>query len=170
MKTPWLRKTGFVVLILVGVVALAVLFWRGAPQGGQPDDRITGVDSAEKLDAAGIRREALRERRRKNPRFVELPKLKVWWDGIPQNVRHVSSETGPDSNIHRHDYSGPQSCQKCHAKNYEQWSQHPHRRMNALATTENVFGDFSGSKRIEYLGGEATFFQETDGGFRMRRL
>ena len=167
MKTAWLLKIGILGLILGGIVVLAVQLRRGQQPGRQHSDQIAESKPATKQDAVDIGREAMRERRRKNPRSVGLPKLTFWWDGIPHHVRQVSSETGPESNIHPDDYSGPQACQKCHAKNYDQWLQHPHRRMNALATEENVLGDFTGSKQIEYLGGVATFFRDADGGYRM---
>lgn len=70
------------------------------------------------------------------------------------------------SNIHPDDYAGAESCQKCHAKNYASWSEHPHRWMNALATSRTVRGDFSGPS-ISYLGGQATFQMEGDQ-YRMR--
>ncbi len=111
--------------------------------------------------------ESLRERRKKDPRFVNFDPLIFWWDGIPDDLREVAIETGPQSNMHRGDYVGPEACRECHQKNYELWSQHPHRRMNAKATEENVFGDFSGTQSISYLGGDATFYRE-DGGFRMK--
>ncbi len=168
MQTVWRLKMGLVVLILGCVVVFAVLLWSRKQPSRQQFDQVAETEPVVKQDATDIRREVMRERRRKTPRSVELPKLKFWWDGIPQNIRQISSETGPESNIHPDDYSGPQSCQKCHPKNYDQWSQHPHRRMNALATEENVLGDFSGSKRIEYLGGVATFFRDADGGYRMQ--
>ena len=152
-----------IVLILAGT--LLVAFCR-QPQVQRPLEKKS--TSTTEPDATSIRNVVVRDRRLKNPRSVGLPKLTFWWDGIPDSVRHIAAETGPESNIHRDDYTGPQSCQKCHAKNYEQWWQHPHRRMNALATDENVLGDFSGSKRIEYLGGVATFLRETDGRFRMQ--
>lgn len=162
-----------VLLGISGLIAACVAIgiavrWPG-PQRAQPKSALSSsIKPVENRPAADIRREALRERRRQNPRSVELPNLTFWWDGIPQRIRMASSETGPTSNIHANDYIGPQACQKCHPKNYEQWWQHPHRRMNALATEENVLGDFTGSQQIKYLGGEATFFRDATGGYRMK--
>ena len=51
------------------------------------------------------------------------------------------------SNIRRTDYAGKDSCRECHAENYENWSHHSHRWMNALADEESVKGDFSGGPR-----------------------
>ena len=166
MKTSLFLKVGLLSLITACVVVSVVASNQRTPSK-QPSQNQTEHKTSDKQDVATIRREALRERRRKSPRSVGLPKLTFWWDGIPQEVRQVSSETGPNSNMHLGDYSGPQSCQKCHPKNYADWLQHPHRRMNALATEENVLGDFSGAKKIEYLDGVATFFREADG-YRMR--
>ena len=105
--------------------------------------------------------EKLKARRRANPlRYApENTRSTAWWDGVPDQVRAVSTQTGPESNIHPADYAGAESCQKCHKKNYDSWSKHPHRWMNALATEENVRGDFSGDAGISHLGGRAEFFR-----------
>lgn len=71
------------------------------------------------------------------------------------------------SNIRRADYAGPEACKSCHPQNYERWSQHSHRWMNALATPETVKGDFSGRGSIDYLKGHAEFFA-AGGEYRMR--
>lgn len=94
--------------------------------------------------------------------------IKLWWGDFPRKVRQVSSVPNADasSNIHPEDYVGPEACKRCHQKNYESWSHHPHRWMNALADSSTVKGDFSGAK-MSYLGGEATFYQE-DGEYQMR--
>jgi len=97
----------------------------------------------------------------------KTPRITVWWDDIPARLREATGQ--PDkvsSNIHPGDYAGPESCRECHKKNYDSWSHHPHRWMNALADASTVVGDFSG-KTISYLGGEATFFEE-NGEYRMR--
>lgn len=72
---------------------------------------------------------------------------------------------GPGSNIRLQDYAGPQACKSCHAKNYDAWSKHPHRWMNAVADEQTVKGDFSGAT-ISYRGGVARFYTEEDE-FRM---
>jgi len=69
------------------------------------------------------------------------------------------------SNIRQEDYIGPEACAKCHEKNYSTWKQHPHSRMNALASDETVVGDFSGT-RPSYADGEAAFLKR-DGAFLM---
>jgi predicted CXXCH cytochrome family protein len=94
-------------------------------------------------------------------------RVTAWWDEVPEEVKRVSRTTGPHSNIRPRDYAGPEACKKCHKQNYELWTQHPHRLMNALAIDENVKGDFSGKASISHLGGKATFFRE-DGSFRMQ--
>ncbi|MBW3599209.1 MAG: cytochrome c family protein [Planctomycetes bacterium] len=110
---------------------------------------------------------ALREAREANPRFFNYGGIVFWWDAFPEPLREAAIATGPQSNMHRTDYAGPDSCRECHQENYEQWSRHPHRHMNALATAETVAGDFSGEQTIHYLGGEASFYREADG-FRMK--
>lgn len=90
-----------------------------------------------------------------------------WWDEVPEEIRQVSHTTGPHSNIRPQDYAGHESCKKCHKQNYDLWSRHPHRWMNALASSDRVKGDFSGKAQISHLGGEATFYR-VDDAFRMR--
>ncbi len=93
--------------------------------------------------------------------------LTVWWDGVPASVKQGARELGPDSNIHPADYSGPEACKQCHARNYESWATHPHRWMNAKAAEETVKGDFSGAAVVSYRGGQAAFSRR-DGKFLMR--
>ena len=91
------------------------------------------------------------------PRFVSL-----WWGDMPADVlSHTRDFGNGHSNIHPQDYAGPDACRKCHTRNYDRWSEHPHRWMNALATRSTVRGDFSGNS-ISYLGGRVTFFVEND--------
>jgi len=123
MKTTLLLKIGCFFLLVVGS-----FFFFVARNQRDPDERAAGtkpeVEKPQvKQDVVSIRKAALHERRRKEPRSVGLPNLTFWWDGIPQEVRQVSSETGPESNIQASDYAGPKSCQKCHAKNYSDWFQ-----------------------------------------------
>jgi predicted CXXCH cytochrome family protein len=96
--------------------------------------------------------------------------LTVWWDNLPDEIQGGTDSSGAESNIRPADYSGPQSCQPCHAGNYELWSKHPHRWMNALADSSTVRGDFSGTASISYGGGRATFSREGDDFFmRLQR-
>jgi predicted CXXCH cytochrome family protein len=89
--------------------------------------------------------------------------LTVWWDTLPDELVTKSVPSGEESNIHPSDYLGrPEACQSCHQKNYESWSKHPHRWMNALANPSTVHGDFSPSASISYRGGRATFTREGD--------
>lgn len=69
------------------------------------------------------------------------------------------------SNIYRYDYVGPETCGKCHTKNYESWRSHPHSKMNANATATTVRGDFSGAK-LTY-GAVNVVFSRADGEYRM---
>ncbi len=95
-------------------------------------------------------------------------RLTVWWDSLPPRLRANTLTTGPESNIHPADYVGPEACKQCHAANYESWSHHPHRWMNALAGEGTVKGDFSGGAEFAYAGGRATFAHE--GGRYLMRL
>jgi predicted CXXCH cytochrome family protein len=110
---------------------------------------------------------ARRRERQQNPRFFDYGGIVFWWDRFPQALRQVALDTGPHSNMHRADYAGPESCRECHRENYEQWSKHPHRHMNALANPDTVRGDFSGEQNIRYLGGEGTFYREGEA-YRMK--
>lgn len=92
--------------------------------------------------------------------------IRLWWDDIPLHIQTNSVRTFEDSNVKPDDYAGVESCRKCHVEKYNDWHQHSHRLMNALATAENVRGDFSGSAKIDYLGGTGRFYQE-NGGYRM---
>ncbi|MGB0578913.1 MAG: cytochrome c3 family protein, partial [Limisphaerales bacterium] len=84
------------------------------------------------------------------------------WDALPPPAKRGTIDTGTNSNIRRMDYAGSKTCADCHEGNFQSWSNHPHRFMNAMATPENVKGDFSGTKSIEYLGGTGRFQKEGD--------
>lgn len=107
--------------------------------------------------------------REKNPRGFRLDysRISLWWDKIPDAVELTCLATGDSSNIAKSSYVGPESCEKCHQENFDSWSEHPHRWMNALSEGSTVKGDFSGKAKIQYLGGEGTFYQEGDD-YRMR--
>ncbi len=89
-----------------------------------------------------------------------------WLTEVPDAIRDASPDTGTNSNIRLADYAGHESCLDCHEDNHVAWRNHPHSRMNAYATPENVIGDFSGTKEIRYLGGVARFHTK-DGQYRM---
>ena len=86
--------------------------------------------------------------------------LTIWWDQVPPEVLSVT-QPSTESNIQRADYAGPDACRECHPKNHAEWSEHPHRWMNAVANDASILGDFSGTA-INYLGGVATFEQSGD--------
>lgn len=90
----------------------------------------------------------------------------VWWDTIPDHIQADRSPAPADSNIHPKDYAGPDACKNCHKKQYESWSEHPHRWMNSLIQNVKVRGDFN-DHRMSYLGGEVRFYQVADQ-YRMR--
>ena len=100
--------------------------------------------------------------------LASFPKLTVWWDQLDPKLQKATLNTGPEGNIHPSDYIGAKACQKCHLANYQGWSGHPHRWMNAKATSQTVLGDFSGKEVLSYLGGKAQF--ETVQGVCQMRL
>jgi hypothetical protein len=95
---------------------------------------------------------------------AEQARVHYWWGDPGGNLLSRGSRNGPRSNISKSDYAGPESCKKCHASNYDKWRTHAHRLMNAMATPENVRGDFTGTV-MKYLGGEARFFNENGTNF-----
>jgi len=149
----------------MAVVLAAVLGWAYWPRTKEQVAEIPRPATVSPSD--GNSTTTPRQVDQQEPRFFDYDGIVFWWDGIPERVREVSLETGPRSNMDLADYIGPEACQQCHQKNYEQWSVHPHKRMNAIADEENVLGDFSGDQHIDYLSGRATFYRR-DGGYRMK--
>jgi hypothetical protein len=86
--------------------------------------------------------------------------INYWWDRVPEQAKAGAIDTGDRSNITRNDYAGAESCRKCHADKHRDWSEHPHRWMNAMASGEALQGDFSGRKSIDYRGGKGRFITE----------
>ena len=109
------------------------------------------------------RTNALREKRFNEPRREKVGRLTIWFDEQPEAVFDLWQATGPHSNLKRADYADPQTCRRCHKKNYDAWFDHSHRKMNLLASAETVIGDFSGESSIDYRGGRATFESSADG-------
>jgi predicted CXXCH cytochrome family protein len=93
-------------------------------------------------------------------------RLTLWWDFPTSILPAGAAPPSAHSNVNPADYAGPATCQRCHPGNYEAWSHHPHRLMNALATPETVRGDFSDTASISYRGGRATF-RRASGGYVM---
>lgn len=100
-------------------------------------------------------------------RYFTRGNLTLVWDTIKPDVLSRVKPTSVESNISSKDYVGPDACNECHSANYRQWTGHPHRWLNALATNATVKGDFSGSAKIRYRGGVGTFYRE-EGKFLMR--
>lgn len=88
--------------------------------------------------------------------------LTLAWDTIRPDLMMQLQPTSSTSNITPTDYAGPDRCKECHQTNYDDWSRHPHRWMNALATESTVLGDFLGEATIEYKGGVGRFFRDGD--------
>ncbi len=119
--------------------AAAVLTVRGAPSALQP-----GSDEPFEFLFGG----------------PSSARFRYWWNGVAPSVPARALRSVGRSNIRQSDYAGPDACKDCHASNYQKWTTHAHRRMNALATAETVVGDFSGQAVMKYLGGEANFYRE----------
>lgn len=101
------------------------------------------------------------------PRKFELEQLTLWWDAVPESVQQSLNHSSTRSNIHPGDYTGIETCAKCHPKEHSGWLTHAHRRMNALASPQSVVGDFSGQSSIHYQGGTATFTTSSLGDYSM---
>ena len=67
------------------------------------------------------------------------------------------------SNIRPRDYVGPEACEECHQENYANWQEHPHSRMNMLATEETVLGDFD--RATLTYGNRKAVFRKRNGEF-----
>nr|ADI22073.1 hypothetical protein [uncultured myxobacterium HF0200_08J13] len=92
---------------------------------------------------------------------VSATNLQVVWNG-GSDAELAFQPTTDASNIRREDYVGPDTCKKCHPEQYSNWSTHPHRWMNALATSRTVKGDFSGTASIVYQGNRGEFIEDGD--------
>ncbi len=96
-----------------------------------------------------------------SPRLQAFGNYTLWWDEVPQDVIDRAEKIELASNLRPQDYAGPESCQKCHKKQYEGWSNHSHRWMNALIEDARVLGNFD-DEVMAYLGGEVTFYKNDD--------
>ena len=147
-------------MIIGAVVSTAILLVAGiaylssAPKRSTTSRRTASVDA--KVKATSVSR----------PRAQNIGPLTLYWDQLPDNLEAVHREPAATENIHRDDYVGPEACKNCHKAQHANWSNHPHRWMNALADEGTVKGDFN-DRRISYLGGEITF-TKVDGTYRMR--
>jgi predicted CXXCH cytochrome family protein len=95
-------------------------------------------------------------------RMMEHEHLTLHWDPLPATLQERLVPTSSISNIRPQDYVGPEACKKCHTEQYENWSEHPHRWMNAIAAPETVKGDFSGEASILYQNARGFFYREFD--------
>ena len=147
----WLRP------LLLGAAAAVLLGWlakvlfspaRSGTDGSTPSPAGLGAPTRPTILATGKR-------------------LTVWWDTLPPDLRSAVEPTGQESNVRPSDYVGPETCKQCHRRNYDLWSHHPHRWMNARADASTVKGDFSSGTVLSYRGGRATF-SRSDDGYRMR--
>jgi predicted CXXCH cytochrome family protein len=97
----------------------------------------------------------------KQPRHFDFDKFSlIWGSGAAEPA--PATTTAHYSNIEPEDYVGAEKCATCHQEKYKSWFKHPHHWMNAAATPERVFGDFGGTARFAYLGGEGRFWRDGD--------
>ncbi|MEO1994440.1 MAG: hypothetical protein ABGZ17_04115, partial [Planctomycetaceae bacterium] len=115
---------------------------------------------------SNARKRQIAAQRMADPRVSYRGSITGWWDTVPEAVVAASVREAGDQNISRAAYAGAESCKSCHKRNFENWSKHPHRWMNAIADEATVLGDFSGESTISYRGGAARFFRDDDG-YRM---
>lgn len=94
-----------------------------------------------------------------SPRLQNFGRYTLWWDTVPSDVIGEAESIELASNLRPQDYVGPESCQKCHKKQYEGWSSHAHRWMNVRIEDARVVGDFD-HRTMSYLGGQVTFYQD----------
>jgi predicted CXXCH cytochrome family protein len=97
-------------------------------------------------------------------RYTDFNRFGFWLGEVPRSARARATDTGSYSNIAPEDYTvqGAKKCAECHEREFNLWSHHSHRWMNAAATPSHVKGDFSGRTSIHYLGGAGTFWREGD--------
>ena len=131
--------------IAVLVVAVMAAFWPGADPAYEAD---MSHDTGKRRTIAT----------QETP--LHMHKWFYCWDEIPGHEPGMRG-IGQYSNIRPEDYVGPERCGKCHQKNYQKWSQHPHRWMNAAATSTTVKGRFDGSE-IQLRGGTIRMYQKND--------
>ena len=152
-------KSAIRAAILVGLAifslgALAYLFgpplWEDEPDTAVPLPKLPTAKNKDRKQLSTLNR------------YIEKGNLTLAWDTIRPDLMMQLQPTSSASNITPADYSGPDRCKECHQANYDDWSRHPHRWMNALATESTVFGDFTGTATIEYKGGIGRFFREGD--------
>ncbi len=76
-------------------------------------------------------------------RYMVTGRILSWWDPVSADNIDAKPTFNVTETIHRDDNVGPEACKKCHTKQCESWSEHPHRWMNAHASESTVLGDFS---------------------------
>jgi len=157
MRTGIVIKAVVAASLLLGLFAILYIVFPGPADPGSGDATLSPAQVAASVTPVD---------NAPQDRFFANNKLTVWWDRDELPGNSTVSLTGiQQSNIHPDDYSGADACKKCHPKKFEAWSNHSHRWMNALATTETVRGDFSG-REVSYLGGTVRFATDDDG-YRM---
>lgn len=147
---------------IIGVAFLSFVFWPSAPtETRRQRERDRGTpDSSTQANSNSPRTAA-------DTRSFSRGNLTMVWDSLtPDVLAEIKPTSEASSNIRPEDYTGPDACVSCHQENHNDWSEHSHRWMNALAEPENVRGNFENAT-IKYRGGIGTFYK-IDGEFRMR--
>jgi hypothetical protein len=153
---PLWRSIGLAVFLFVIGSFLYIFYPAGNQDIAQTPDAIS-LESGSATDRIGNQPSSAKSA---PSRYHKAGNLTLIWDPIKPQILEQLLPTSEISNIERRDYVGDSACVQCHQENHSQWSRHPHRFMNALATETTVFGDFSGNASMHYRGGLATFYQE----------
>ncbi|GAB5402961.1 MAG: hypothetical protein Aurels2KO_11920 [Aureliella sp.] len=152
----------FAIAVVVGGIVVALLLpGDNTTEKDGRDDALNSSTPQQPEQVAGKVRYGSPEK----PRFFDSGQLTMVWDSIRSDVVDETFAS-KISNIAPEDYVGPDKCVECHAENHAEWSEHPHRWMNAIASAGTVVGDFSGEKTIDYRGGVGRFTLQ-DGEYRM---
>jgi hypothetical protein len=73
------------------------------------------------------------------------------------------------SNILPADYVGPNTCKECHPSQHSRWQRHPHSKMNRMASSATIQGDFA-NVRVSFPGADVRFTTDEHGKYYMTVL
>ena len=148
---PYKLIVPFILAIVVGGLA-ALLLWprprQNTPQG-RNSAQTAGRNQASS-EPASDGNQGLLER---ETRYYQQGNLTLLWDPMKPAIRAQVQPVSLKSNITPNDYVGPQACEECHRENHAHWVESSHKKMNALASSDSVLGDFSGDAELKYRGG-----------------
>ena len=140
-----------VVIVLLAVAAVGGLIWRAR---ARPHPEATRKPTRHVAKTG----------------YADFGKFGFWFGEPTALAKRVALPTGDYSNIEPEDYTagGPAQCGSCHPTEFNAWSNHAHRWMNARATPGHVKGDFREEVRFPYLGGQGRFWRRGDPGSAAR--